>query len=185
MKQLDTFRLKLKRYNIHFQYNENLNQIEIGKSLNNNRKLILGIVLLSVGLVLFIVATGLLLDIGPSSKLTKKLFLLIPIGVMYLGGAEIFKYIKLKKNNKRKIISPTSIIIQEGEETHIKKEQISDLDYFIENVEDTGEPVGSLYLLTKPSNEKIILLTLYDKDYKYLKNDLIFLKDSIKEYMGL
>ena len=185
MKDLNTFKSKLKRYKIQFLYNENLNQIEIGKSLDKNRKLILGIVLLAIGLILFFLATSFLFDLGRTGKLTKRLFLIIPVGVLYLGGAEIFKYLKLKKNNNRKIISPSSIIIQENQETHIKKEQIIDLNYFIENVEDSVEPVGSLYLSTSDSSEKIILLTLFGEDYKYLKDDLNFLREGLKDYMGL
>lgn len=184
MKNLQTLTPKLKRHKIQFFYNENLNQIEIGKSLNKYKRILWATVLLSLGIVLFIYSIHLFASSGRGGISIKKFLLAIPIGLIYLGGMEIYKYIKLTRNSKRKIISPNSIIIQEGEEKTIPKDEIVKLDYFFDG-HDSGESAGILYILTKDSNEKIFLLTLYDKDHTYLKDDLIFLKNTLKEYMNL
>ncbi|WP_130736508.1 hypothetical protein [Flavobacterium sp. J27] len=186
MKSLETLRLKLKRHKIHFFYNESLNQIEIGKSLNSNQKKIIGIALIIIGLLLFILAIGLLVDIGVKSKLLIKIFMLFPIGLIYFGGTEINKTSKLKKSNKKKIISPSAIHIEEEAKViQIQKEQILTLDYLFEKADDMGETAGSIYVTSTLSDNKIILLTIYGTQREYLKTDLIFIKSVLSEYMQL
>ncbi len=177
-----TLGLKLKRHKLSYSYNEKDKALEIGKSLNKNKQLIMGIILLIITLVLLFVGGTLLSSVNPVIRKYILIVLIIPTGSF--GIKMIWNFITLSKGNKgNKKFTKEAILIEKGKNTlEFPIHKISDIDFKIENnTNDIFE--GNIFLIDLEGN-KVNLLTLIDDDNKFLKNDLKFISDTIKEHIG-
>jgi len=181
-KNFNALGLKLKRHKLSYSYNENNQSLQIGKSLNKNKTLILGIILILITLVILFLGGALLSGVNRIVRKYTIILVILPTGS--LGVKMIYDYISLSKgNNGNKTFTKDGISIEDGQtKTKFPINNISDIDFKIENDEkDTFE--GSVFLIDTDNNN-VKLLTLIDNNYKFLKNDLNFITNTIKEHIG-
>lgn len=169
--QIKILELKLKRYKISFYYKKDTEEIIIGKSTNLNQKLIIGIIFTSLAII----------------SLLSIIFLRIPYGriINYIlsgglgafGLKKIYEHYSLKENSKEKIISEKGISI---DNVFYPKEELLEIGSKMEFDEEAGH-FGYLYIQTYRRKEKII--TIFNQDYKFLKDDLTYFKKFFIEYL--
>ena len=166
-------KLKLNRYKIAFDYNVDSGNITLGKAQNMNQKLILGILGLSLAVISLLTIVFLNIPYG------RIVNYVVSGGMGFYGTKKLYEYFNIKETSEEKTIHTNGITI---ENQFYPCDEILDINYEIEFVED-GNSIGQLYVTTIKKREKII--TLIEKEYNYLKNDLEFLKTSIIEHLDI
>ncbi|KAB8151830.1 hypothetical protein EZY14_016705 [Kordia sp. TARA_039_SRF] len=166
--------LKFKRHNLAFNFDEQTQALILGKNLKLKRKYLIG--------TLIIVFTLIISFILISFGMRLRLLLILPI---ILGGYIITNALSLSRNNKfEKIFSTNSIkLVSKEDSIEYKKNDIKKLDYFIYSGE-TDKVKGRLFLYLK-DNTEIELLTLLDKDRKFLKSDFEYLINILNKHLDL
>jgi len=175
---ISTLTLKFKRHNLNFNYDEEKNIIEIGKTTKVKRKILKGILLILISLIALIFVG--LFDF-PFRKLVGYL-VFIPFA---FALAEIWSYLQLAGLNKnRNLIKPNEIIVENKEGTiSIKAETIDKIDVYIDKI-DAMSGLGALLFHLK-NGQKFSLFTLSGKNISHLRQDLEYLKKIIEEHIGI
>jgi len=173
-KILYTLGLKFKRHNLVFSFDEQTQALILGKNLKLKRKFLTGALII----VLTLIIGFILISFG----IRLRLLLLLPI---LFGGYIITNALSLSRNNKfEKIFSKSAIqLVSEEEHMTYEKNDIKRLDYFIYSGE-TDKVKGRLFLYLK-DNTEIELLTLLDKDRKFLKSDFEYLINILNQHLDL
>ncbi|MEM9337997.1 MAG: hypothetical protein AAGA66_04660 [Bacteroidota bacterium] len=177
-KKIFTLSLKFKRHNVQFDYDEPSQKITIGKTLKVKRKILEGVALIAISIPALIILL-------PMNFIARKILLILFFAPIGYGLSQIYKYVKLaNKNKSKKVIGTDSIQIESSDGLEIfGKDQIAKIDIELKRDKDL-EGEGSIFILNK-SGEKKTLLHLRDKKLSDLKLDLEYLKDFIKESMGI
>ncbi len=175
-KKLFTLSLKFNRYNTQFDYDQTSGFIVIGKTKNVKKKILLVVVLISIGIPIAL----LLLLFG-----SKLLFYFLIAPIIY-GVIELNKQIKVAKKNKfRKIITPHSFQVEssEGMKEH-KTENIENLEIEVTKEAESLAGEASMFFKLK-NNEQVQVLSLKGEKTSDIRLDLEYLQSFLEDFMGL
>jgi hypothetical protein len=166
--------IKLKRLNVDSEFSNNTFILK-GTSLSSKElflSIILPFVFFVLAIILFIImTTSPEIDSPPFFKI----FFTLPIYALYYGIKNLIK-IKKSKKNQVHIMSGKLILINENNDKIILKTE--DIKEMVIKIEEASTIIlGEIYI-TNVRDESYLLLSLNDNNYKYLKNDLEYIKST-------
>ena len=171
-KILYTLDLKFKRHNLVFEYNEATKTLTIGKTRKLVIKYIIGVLI-----ILFCFFIAFFFSFLPFQRL---IFLLLSsVGFVMISNAY-----KLSQNSKYlKKFSPNSVeLSSKYGTTNYDAERINDFTYHIQSYKDSYN--GKLFI-TSSDDSEIELITLVGKDKKHLHSDFIYLRQILRDHVGV
>ena len=180
MEKLNLYSLKMKlnRHKLSFQILDD-GSIQLGgANIGISQWLTLVVLPLSLGIILLLLTV---FGIIPRIRILTLLFIGFPLGY---GGYGLSLINKKKKNNRDgKLISKRTVkIITDGTEKLFTVDTIKSIDFAIEK-SDNDMQQGILFLVD--NNEKIYqLIGIFDKEKKYLEDDLNYFKDYFNMVIG-
>ncbi len=176
-KTLYTLKLKLDKHQINFDFDESKSELSFGKSYNLTSKWITGILII---IACFFVA-GLPSRLNlPMAQLMKIIFILLSS----IGFGIIANAIRKGKNNKyvKKFSKDSLKLVSKKDITEFTNDDISEIDYLIKKNRDNF--TGTIEVKTK-NKGKYQILTITEKEQKYLKNDLEYIVEIIKNLLQI
>ena len=174
-KKLYTLKLKLDKHEINFDYDESKPELSFGKSYNLASKWILGTIIV----IACFFAAGLPSRLNlPMAQLIKIIFILLSsVGFGIIANAirkgKNNKFIKKFSENSLKLVSKKGI-------TEFRNDDIIEINYTIKKNRDNF--TGTIEVTTK-TKDKYQILTITEKEQKYLKNDLEYIIEIIKNVL--
>lgn len=172
-RRINTLELKFKRHKINFDYDSKNEIIVFGKSKNKNEKLIMGIGAIALAII------SLLMLIFFEIPMGRLINYIVSGSLCVFGLKQLADFYSLRANNETKILTKNSIQISDSS---YLKQNIKSIDFEVLS-EDNGDSTGILSILTNEG--KISLVTILDEDYKFVKNDMKFLKELILDFMNI
>ena len=172
--------IKLKR--LHVNYNINYdNSISLNGAIISNGKILLTIFLPLLIFISIIIFLGILILTAEFDRITlPKIILIVPFLPLILLYYGIKNILRIKKSSKISVkILKGSIELIDKKETKmiILKENIKDIVPYIE--ENQSDAIGEIYVVDC-NNQKYLLLSLLDNKSKYLKDDITYIRNTIK-----
>lgn len=175
MEKLNLFTLKLKldRHKLKYIIPTDNSQIKLGGSTVTTSFLLINIVIpFSLSILLII---GIIIGFIPYIRKITLFLIMLPTVIGFYG---LITWINKRNSNKNiKIIDENKIkIISNGVEKIIESKDISHFHKEIISNEKSDLIKGDLYLIDK-SNNKFIILSIFDNDMSFIDKDLNYFKE--------
>ncbi|MGG8497658.1 hypothetical protein ACQY1Q_14710 [Tenacibaculum sp. TC6] len=173
MGEIEILSLKLKRHNVVFSHNIEEHTLSIGKVKLLKIKYVIGVLCLSIAVLCLFLLVFLNVPFG------RVINYVVSGGIGFFGLKNLIDYFNLKENNVQVLITKEGINI---DAVFIAKEDILEINVHVD-FEEEGNSSGYIYVDSLKGKNK--LLVLIGSDYKYLKNDLLFIKQFFINFLGI
>ncbi|MEX1002952.1 MAG: hypothetical protein WDZ35_12615 [Crocinitomicaceae bacterium] len=172
-----TTQLKLKRHNLNYEFNPQLNSLKLGGINTTRYQLIYVFLPTAIGMaILSLIFTGIFSD-GSNLKMW------LGTGACFLAAIYgIYTVSRMKNSNKDiKIFHPDKIILDGENYTEIPANKIKSIE---SRVSKTKQEFHGEVVLSTKDNKEYVLLGLIDDDSRLISDDLEYFSDYLTSLLN-